>query len=90
MTKTPIRTASATLRQLLSHAEAQSITQREICDHIGSLPHELFRWRAGQRAPNIMTVEAIADAIGLRLIAVPKEATVNGKLEPARSAGSHG
>jgi|1186.fasta_scaffold454679_2 hypothetical protein len=72
MNRTPIRTASSVLRQLLAHAEAQGITQRAICEHVGALPHELFRWRAGQRTPNVMTVEAIADAVGLQLMAVPK------------------
>jgi hypothetical protein len=75
MTRTPIRTASSVLRELFIYAEVEGVTQRTICEHVDSLPHELFRWRAGQRTPNIMKVEAIAEALGLRLVAVPKEDT---------------
>jgi DNA-binding phage protein len=31
----------------------------------------LFRYRAGQREPGIMTVEALAHALGMRISIVP-------------------
>ena len=70
-TRTPIRTASPTLRALFEQAESLGIAQGEIAARIASRQHVIFRYRAGQREPGIMTVEALADALGMRISLVP-------------------
>ena len=70
-TRTPIRTASPTLRALFEQAESLGIAQGEIAARIDSRQHVIFRYRAGQREPGIMTVEALAHALGMRISLVP-------------------
>ena len=47
------------------------VAQGEIAARIESRQHVIFRYRAGQREPGIMTVEALADALGMRISLVP-------------------
>jgi len=69
---TPIRTASYTLREILETVEDREIIQSSIAEAMGRTNAAFTHWRAGRAIPDILTVEAMAQVLGYRLVLVPE------------------
>lgn len=69
--KHPIRTASATLRELFDIVESQGLNSAQYSELSGIHSNQISEYRVGKREPRIMTVEEMAGALGYRLALVP-------------------
>lgn len=72
-TTTPVRTASATMREIFSIAEKTGVSQNSLARRLNKGVNQVFYWRRGIKTPSILTVEEIADALGYRLALIEKE-----------------
>lgn len=61
------RTASEVLRALFTIAERKRIYQKTLAAEIGIYHQSMNRYRMGYATPDIMTVEAMANALGYEL-----------------------
>lgn len=64
----PITCASPTLRQLFNVLENRQITEEKISHAMNMFGKSVGRWRRGVHEPRIMSVEALAQELGYRLV----------------------
>lgn len=61
------RTASEVLRALFTIAEQKRIYQKTLAKEIGVYYQTIQKYRMGHSSPDILTVEALANALGYEL-----------------------
>ena len=66
------RSASEVVRRLLRLAEEQSISDVKLSKTMNVHLNTIWSWRSGRNSPDVLHVEALADAVGRRLIIIPK------------------
>lgn len=69
----PIVTASKTLSGLILALHEQKLSYREVAKRAGFGLNAPTRWARGINAPNILTVEALAEVLGYEIILRRKE-----------------
>lgn len=78
----PITTASPIVREIFETLERRGVSMTAFADKTRITKQTLSTWRKGQYQPNIMGLEEMADALGMRVILVPKHKDV--KLVPRK------
>ncbi len=71
--RTPVRSASPTLRAIFEDMTNRNIRLADMGDMIGRHGSRVSEWRRGLVEPGIMTVEEMADALGYRLALEKKD-----------------
>lgn len=64
----PLRTASRILRDLLERLEEDGLNHRQIAELAGVHRVSISNWRSGKYTPDLLTIEALAQATGYRLV----------------------